>query len=580
MGLTLPALADQTTEYEDFYETTLKLPVVPSDTDIFVTTLPGSAVGFLVIDPLGANPETIFYNSKGADYVRCPSAVDGEGRGVATTTPRAFDAGTKIGMYSIAEYFEGLAQGKFLRNGSIEARHFSSGLDPNSWIGTGENWNYVGNNGQKEYQYATSGDKTTKYSRGMKLRLPRLTAAPVSSAKFNSVSSQFASKTTPSGVLFTTTFTCEAWINISALTTQSQTIVSRYIGGGTDDGFSFGIDANGRLFLYGAGTGNRNSLTYQTMPLTRWIHVAATLDMVAGTSTIYLNGSPVPNSVTGAATSLTQTGDLMIGRSSTNPDFFNGAISDVRVWSTVRTASQIRDNMNKYPSVLTGLVSWFKLDGNFNDSSVNNNGLTGSGGVLATNADNPLKDTEYGILTNLVYSGGSTVMTLFTGRSQNAPAENLSSISYSAARTPYGFPAREGEWEVDTIINTSMSQNSPTGGTYYFGSLAQLLVPSGAWDLKLSGDFNTARAAGGELGGTYALSTNLTSVSDPEFKGFAYENAGNINIHLPATLQKDVVQDSITTWSAIASPQGGSYTVLGWAGNFQPLIIRARCAYV
>lgn len=482
--ITLPTAANQATEYEDFYESTLSQPVGVGDADIYPTTLPTSEVGFLVIDPLGTTPEIILYTSKGANYVRVPSVADGEGRGVGNTTPRPYEQGTKIGMYSIAEYFEGLANGRFMRDGFLQSRHFSSAIDPNSWIGTGEAWNYVGNNGQKEYQYVTAGDKTTKYQKGMKLRLPRVVAAPTQAADFESTSSQYASRSAPAGLTFTDDFTCEAWVKLESYSQGG--IVSRYAG---TNGFIMFLESDGRVTARGYANPNWRGVTsYQTIPLNQWVHIAATNDMSGNTGAIYINGVSVPVNVAsgGAGTAaLTQAGNLQVGAFEST-SFFDGKIQDVRVWSSVRSATQIRDNMHRYPVDTTSLVSHFKLDGNFNDSTANANHLTGIAGAVATNVDNPLNAIEFGILTGLSFAAGNTTMTLWTGKKYNAPYENLSGIGYSAAANPYGFDSNVDQWSIDFIWRTGTG-NTPNGGGWssrLTGS--DVVYPAGAWEQSSS----------------------------------------------------------------------------------------------
>lgn len=123
---TLPTAVSQDVEYEDFYESTLSQPLGISDTDIYPDTMPASTDSFLVIDPDGTNPEVIYFNSVGANYVRCPSATNGEGRGVFNTDPQDWDSGTKIGMYSTAAFFEAIVTGKAMRDNFLESRHYSN----------------------------------------------------------------------------------------------------------------------------------------------------------------------------------------------------------------------------------------------------------------------------------------------------------------------------------------------------------------------------------------------------------------------------------------------------------------------
>ncbi len=74
----------------------------------------------------------------------------------------------------------------------------------------------------------------------------------------------------------------------------------------------------------------------------------------------------VPAGTTGTWNTNFTIGDLRPGRNLA----FHGEIADVRVWNTIRTETEIQDNM--YDGVspdAPGLVGWWKLDGDALDSS-------------------------------------------------------------------------------------------------------------------------------------------------------------------------------------------------------------------
>ena len=77
---------------------------------------------------------------------------------------------------------------------------------------------------------------------------------------------------------FTNNFVCSAWIKMTSYGTASG-IISRYNG---TSGFIFYIETTGQVVLqgYNAGAGNYfQSKSYQSIPLNKWVHVAAQLDM-------------------------------------------------------------------------------------------------------------------------------------------------------------------------------------------------------------------------------------------------------------------------------------------------------------
>jgi uncharacterized protein YjdB len=156
--------------------------------------------------------------------------------------------------------------------------------------------------------------------------------------------------------------------------------------------------------LYYVGEGNDFDATSATLPLNTWTHVAATL---SGQSVkIYVNGvlmqsgtlPSVPNT-TGTEWSISNTNAHTPTR-----EPFVGSIDEVRVWNTVRTASEIAANMNCDVAQQTGLVAYYRFDqgvasgsntalttvfdysGNGNCGTISNMALTGSSSNYVTGA--------------------------------------------------------------------------------------------------------------------------------------------------------------------------------------------------
>ncbi|MBD1886889.1 LamG-like jellyroll fold domain-containing protein [Microcoleus vaginatus] len=98
----------------------------------------------------------------------------------------------------------------------------------------------------------------------------------------------------------------------------------------------------------------------------KWLHLAATIDAL-GNATIYKNGQPLQTGKLPLPTvpnTLKRTKNY-IGRSNWSEDaYFNGKISDLRIWKTARTAEDIKNSMYVQ---LTGkelsLVGYWRLGG-------------------------------------------------------------------------------------------------------------------------------------------------------------------------------------------------------------------------
>jgi len=98
----------------------------------------------------------------------------------------------------------------------------------------------------------------------------------------------------------------------------------------------------------------------------RWHHVAATWD--GETLIIYVNGKnpstlSVPNFVPRKCDDCLegfQLGGFNVGNLVGN--FFNGLIDEVRIWKSVRTASQIKETSNRTITSEAGLLYYWRLD--------------------------------------------------------------------------------------------------------------------------------------------------------------------------------------------------------------------------
>jgi len=94
--------------YQNFYSTTLTGDITSGTLTIGLATVPSPTSGILIIEPDSTSArEVIFYTSKGASTITCPS----DGRGWAGSTASAHLTGSAVIMASVDEYFEGLADG-------------------------------------------------------------------------------------------------------------------------------------------------------------------------------------------------------------------------------------------------------------------------------------------------------------------------------------------------------------------------------------------------------------------------------------------------------------------------------------
>lgn len=435
------------------------------------------------------------------------------------------------------------------------------------------------NKGNKSFVLDSDEDLTTLLSPGMRLKVDRSIGAPTQCTDLEASSSQYASRPSAnvSGITFTDDFTVEAWVKLD--TYSSSSVLERRVSG--SNGWLFQIMGTGQIRLQGLGTsGNPNEHieSYQSVPLNKWTHIAASLDMSGNTGKVYIDGVEVPSTFTSVAagSALVNSGDLRLGTRQ-GTDFFDGKISDVRLWSTIRTGDQIRDNMNQQlVGNETNLVGYWKLNGDFSDSTSNANHLTAqaSAGFVT---DNPMKNTEYAIITSVT----DTQLTVFTGTDHNIPNMTLVSPFYSTQGTPFGFPRGADKWLVSTVIKSAISQSSPNPTSYYFGDKVLLNVPTGSWKLGFTGVFNSTKGSAGEVGGTVALSTSASSATNNKMRAFIYSGLSNTNIHFPFNFSDSVYIESATDYMGVATPNAiGSLSSISFQGQRADTVITAECAYL
>ncbi len=165
--------------------------------------------------------------------------------------------------------------------------------------------------------------------------------------------------TVPGLTALPSSFTIEFWAKRNAIGRNDFAI-----GQGTNvtnNGLNIGFRGNNRFIVSFL---NNDLDTPQAFTDLGWHHWAVTYDRATGRRVIYQDGAEVANGVTAAA--YAGTGALQIGRSANNGTTggsFGGALSDVRVWSRVRSAGSIA--ANRYvlaDSARTGLVAAWRFD--------------------------------------------------------------------------------------------------------------------------------------------------------------------------------------------------------------------------
>lgn len=480
-----------------------------------------------------------------------------------------------------------------LKTSAVNAALGITGTPPADWTSLPVTPTVVSSNGQREHVIRCAGvNYTPTIGAGAKLRIPRTGTTPTTSMNFVAASSQYAQKTSPAGITFTGDFTTEAWVYLNSYT--SGAIIGRDSVAASGSGWETNLNVGGQLSSYWRnGSGASAASTRQVVPLKKWTHIACVHSVNAsGTITTYIDGVAVPNdfSAVGATTLVQSTDPLTIGKRNSTGSYLDGMVANARVWSTARTAAQVRDNMNQeVPASTTGLVFHAKGNGSWNDSSTNLNHLTAVGGAVNNFASHPYSATEYSIVTNVTYTGGNTDVTVFTG-SNCLPNETLGATSYSTARAPYGFPADATKWQLDyQCLNDGSGAGGLTVWAYYNDSramYARLSVPTGAWKLSakcvvfvgtstptdVHAIATLCATNGGSGGSTSAVDWSIQDMS-------GYYQITNAKIGLkPSGFVRPAVQTMY--YLNIGTNSVGSVNNLYVLGSSSMTKITAECAYL
>lgn len=443
--------------------------------------------------------------------------------------------------------------------------------------------------GNRSYSLVFNTTDLTGYlSAGMRLRTTRTTAAPNQCTTLNG-STQYWVKSSPNKMTFTDDFTVSAWVKLTAYSATDQSIVSKWNG---TSGWRFSVDASSGQFTlwgYNAGSANFNCVrSYQSIPLNKWVHVAAQLDMsTAGTSTTtsytMMDGVDIPCAkLTGgtAPTALISAGNLEIGADNAGTRPFTGKIAQVAVYNAKVTQATILASMHQ---TLTGSESSLASAYSFSNSVTDLNTTTpndlsvGGGAAVATTADSPYgtqadgtisTTLDYGIIMKTAFSTNTTLTVQVPEGCTIPTSGGVTSIAYSEHKMPYGLPAYTDKWRLQSLYRTTTTVTSnATYGTFSSGGWA-LTAPIGAWNMGYQSDLyssvNTLSlyfnlSAGSALSGlTASLGNAASPFSTRSRSGAAAETNWHQTAVAPQTLSSATVYTMYTLGATTGAGVDGS----------------------
>ena len=229
-------------------------------------------------------------------------------------------------------------------------------------------------------------------------------------------------------------YTISSWININNTTAGAKVIVYK----GSNSSYEFGLEVNrtsGKLSTLGASSGPVFT-SNTTLAAGVWYHAALTKAVVGGTKTytFFLNGQPDGTGTTTVAPNYIG-GITAIGRfGSSSGGYFNGEISNLALWNSVLTSTQITEIYNQgVPSNLntfsgTKPTSWWQLGSNssfntnwtcLNEGSVTGSNAVSAGGMTNDDIVNGVGYSANGLGTSSIDIKGDAPYSTANGLSEN-----------------------------------------------------------------------------------------------------------------------------------------------------------------
>ena len=508
--------------HQSFYQSQLTSSITASDLIIPLDTVPTVSEGFLVIEStVEAKREIIYYTSKTTTTVTCPSGA-GNGRGYDGTTAVSHTQGATVIMAPVGAMFEELG------DITVNSITIADTTTMAGWTPLGATPNTVTANGNNSFDLVfNSNDLTDTLTNGMRIRATRTVAAPNTAFSLDG-SNDYYVKTTPNKLTFTDDFVCSAWVYLTSYASAS--IVSRYNG---TSGWTLDLGADGRVYLngYNAASGNYSSVnSYQSVPLNKWTHIAAQLDMSAFTATtttsyVMFDGVDVPATVSRAGTNptaLIQAGNLEVGSRNGGTQPFPGYIDQVAVYSAKVTQATILASINRALSGSeTNLASAYS-NGSVNDlNTTTPNDLTATNGAT-TVANSPFGNRgvsttlEYGVVMANTFSTNTTVTVQVPEGCQLPTTGGISSVDYSTQNVPYGFPRDKGRWQISLLIKTLLDNGSSTANTWYNCVGLNIKKPAGDFMLSGAGPIQSSSASAAYKAAQININTTAASLVGAE----------------------------------------------------------------
>ena len=468
------------------------------------------------------------------------------------------------------------------------------------WYASGYVPSSITANGNRSYTcVVNSADLTSFLSKGMRLRFTRTTSSPTQCTSLNGTT-QYWVKTSPNKLTFTNNFVVSAWVRVSSYAASS--VASRYNG---TSGWDFGLNASGQVQLIGLNAGAANYkqvLSYQSVPLNKWVHITAQLDMTSSTTTggtvnyVMIDGVDVPsvqNTAGTNPTALIQAGNLEIGSRNAGTQPFPGKIAQVAIYNAKVTQANVRATISQGLSGSeTSLASAYSFNNSVTDlnTSTPNDLSVGGGAAVATNSDSPFSvpasgtpggTYDYGIIQDISYSTNTTITVQVPEANAIPTTGGVSAMAYSTSKAPYGMPTQKGKWEVTVLVNAIQSAITIASPNVWTSLINRITVPVGDWVLSIAGTYQQAGTTITHGHILLAPATPTNAVRTYELTSIIWNGAAPTNnlatVNRSSSISLTTATDYIN-YADVATSTGATTTIV--RGDLGQVVFKAENAYL
>ena len=557
---------------QDFFATTVKSgePVAADSDKIYLTALPTGTEGYLVLEPDDSDKrEIIYYTSKGADYVQCPSVV--AGRGIGGTSAQAHVEGSTVKMNFVAEYWQALKDGFASAStgwtAALGTYAYASADSPTYTITTnadvtsllypGVRLNYEQDKAVSYYwRFEASSAATVGNPTMEDVGTPTYTAGKYGNALTLDGSTDALSITDHADFKPTGAFTIGVWAKTAD---HTRTIFQSWNrNGGNYNGIILWIGSGGQVtFAADAGTNLRPYIQGTTVVTDNAFHhiaVTAKDNWVQLYVDGKLDASGYLPSPTYHATNIVE-----IGRQWTTQDglsqWFKGQIDDLFFIKDVALPE-------------TAIKAYYDAG-----TELNTQGTT----ITVENC---------ALCTASSYSAPNTTVTLYGGTDYTLQNATISNVYYSTQKAPYGFPLGRDKWTVECGNSANASQATPTQYNWYnVGSIA-LSVPIGKWSLKYMVNFlpaDNSNYASGNVTLATVAGSGTTGETDSRMTSWVYgqyTGATTASPMVAVTREKDVSLSTKQSFYLNAKTDSATLDSISFRGDGGTTIIRATSTLI